>query len=65
MNFNIIEVINTIIKTNEPFEFFPIMFAKNLVWVARNMTSSPEDLDLNEIKGIVNIFYEFIEPFSH
>ena len=61
MNFNLIEVINTIIKSTE---LFPTVFAKNFVWVARNFTLSPEDLQFNEIKGIVNIFYEFIEPFS-
>lgn len=60
MNFNIIEVINSIISS---YSLFPAVFSRNFVWVARNLTLDPEDLNLKEVQGIVNIFFEFIEPF--
>ena len=63
-NFNLVEVINSIINSSSVFPIFPIALSKNFVWVARNFTLDAKDLSLAEITGIVNIFSEYIEPFS-
>ena len=46
MNFNVIEVINSIIRTTS---VFPVAFSKNFVWVAKNLSLDPEDLSLREV----------------
>ena len=44
-------------------DFMSKVFAKNFVWVANNLTDEPHCLSLEETKGLMTIFCEFLDSF--
>ena len=45
-------------------ETLPKCYAKNYIWIANNISFDAKSLQLEEIQGLTNIFYEFIEVFQ-
>ena len=43
----------------------PLMFAKNYIWIALNLSLEHKNIDLEKVKQIMSILSTYINQFVH
>ena len=60
--FDLVKVLERLVLSQNKI---PWAFARNYVWVAKNLALEPRSLSLEEVKGLMNIFCEFFQPAAN